>query len=93
VLWKPEGFEPLKGNPVNSLIQKVVMQERGGEDVFSVDQYGLKWTFANEYDIIFVVSLDRLSVVVCSQHKGGALGCVPSPVSGFVRRPTFGADP
>jgi len=48
---------PIKGNPINSLVQKALIQERSGDISFSQDEYELNWTFANDLDLVFVVLL------------------------------------
>jgi len=55
ILWKPKGSMPLKGSPVNQLIQQVLLQERGGENLFTSESYALKWELANDLDLLFVV--------------------------------------
>ncbi|EFA77080.1 signal recognition particle receptor alpha subunit [Heterostelium album PN500] len=50
----------LKGHPINNLIRKVLVQERGSETSFQSDNYTLKWTFANEVDLIFVVVYQKI---------------------------------
>lgn len=54
VLWS-KTFSPLFGSPVDSLIKNVLIEERAGSDTFYQDNYALKWTFANEVDLVFVV--------------------------------------
>ncbi len=36
-------------------IQKVLLEERAGESGYDCGQYSLKWTLANDLDIVFVV--------------------------------------
>lgn len=50
----PQG-KRLPGAPVDRLVKDVLLEERSGEDSYSLDNYALKWTFANEFDLIFVV--------------------------------------
>ncbi|EGG13643.1 signal recognition particle receptor alpha subunit [Cavenderia fasciculata] len=58
-LWSIE-FARLKGQPVNSLIKKVLVQERGADTSFNCDSYTLKWTFANDVDLIFIVVYQKI---------------------------------
>eukprot|EP01117_Protostelium_nocturnum_P014559 TRINITY_DN5546_c0_g1_i1.p1 TRINITY_DN5546_c0_g1~~TRINITY_DN5546_c0_g1_i1.p1 ORF type:complete len:592 (+),score=198.60 TRINITY_DN5546_c0_g1_i1:32-1777(+) len=59
VLWS---YSPrrLKGNPVNEFIGKVILEERGGESQVHMDQYTMKWTFANEFDLMLVVIYQKI---------------------------------
>ncbi|EGC29428.1 hypothetical protein DICPUDRAFT_51281 [Dictyostelium purpureum] len=54
VLWSKE-FAKIKGSPINTLIKKVLLEERSADTSFQIDSYSLKWTFANEFDLIFIV--------------------------------------
>eukprot|EP01129_Flabellula_baltica_P008706 TRINITY_DN3491_c0_g2_i1.p2 TRINITY_DN3491_c0_g2~~TRINITY_DN3491_c0_g2_i1.p2 ORF type:complete len:580 (-),score=149.14 TRINITY_DN3491_c0_g2_i1:1793-3532(-) len=47
-------------NPVNKLIQAVLLEERSGQDVFFDGSYALKWTFANDVDLVFVCVYQKL---------------------------------
>ena len=55
VLWSKDYYK-IKGNPVDALIKNVLLQERTGQDIFTVESYNCKWTLANECDLVFVVS-------------------------------------
>lgn len=55
VLWQ-KAFAPVLGAPVESLIKNVLIEERAGTDIYYHDNYALKWTFANEVDLVFVVN-------------------------------------
>ncbi|KAM9982011.1 hypothetical protein ACTFIY_004318 [Dictyostelium cf. discoideum] len=59
VLWSKE-FAKIKGSPINSLIKKVLLEERSAETSFQIDSYSLKWTFSNEFDLIFVVVYQKI---------------------------------
>lgn len=50
----------LKGSPIDSLIRTALVEERSGENSFNFDQYSMKWTFANEFDLTFVVAYQRI---------------------------------
>mmetsp|Transcript_34970 Transcript_34970/g.58527 ORF Transcript_34970/g.58527 Transcript_34970/m.58527 type:complete len:99 (+) Transcript_34970:192-488(+) len=56
VLWKKQ-FQQLKSNAINTLIKTVLLEDRGGSNSWSDGDYTLRWTFANELDLIFVVVL------------------------------------
>lgn len=56
VLWS-KSFTRITSSPVNSLIGDVLIEERAGENSYIKDSYSLKWTFANELDLIFVVNV------------------------------------
>lgn len=55
VLFSYPSSTKLQGAPVDRLIKDVLLEERSGENSYSLDDYALKWTFANEFDLIFVV--------------------------------------
>lgn len=63
VLWN-YSFYPLRGNPVNQLIKNVFLEERVSEKSFSHDNYTLEWTFANDFDLIFVVCTIRWEFMI-----------------------------
>uniref|UniRef100_A0A6B2KZZ6 SRP54-type proteins GTP-binding domain-containing protein n=1 Tax=Arcella intermedia TaxID=1963864 RepID=A0A6B2KZZ6_9EUKA len=55
VLWRYDGGMVLRGQPVNELIKTVILEERSGMTSFPYDnQYILKWTQANDLELIFV---------------------------------------
>jgi signal recognition particle receptor subunit alpha len=54
VLWSHT--EPgIKGNPINTLIRSVLLEDRTGARSFNVDQYTIKWALSNDVDLIFVI--------------------------------------
>eukprot|EP01125_Pyxidicula_operculata_P015188 TRINITY_DN5135_c0_g1_i1.p1 TRINITY_DN5135_c0_g1~~TRINITY_DN5135_c0_g1_i1.p1 ORF type:complete len:629 (-),score=176.59 TRINITY_DN5135_c0_g1_i1:47-1933(-) len=53
VLWS-YSYATLSGNPVNELINQVLMEERN-QDSFSDSSYTMKWNQANEYELFFAV--------------------------------------
>jgi hypothetical protein len=57
VLWSYTQAK-LKGTPVDALVRTVLLEERGAENYHNVDQYTLRWSFANEFDLTFVVNGD-----------------------------------
>eukprot|EP01103_Thecamoeba_quadrilineata_P013220 TRINITY_DN3600_c0_g1_i1.p1 TRINITY_DN3600_c0_g1~~TRINITY_DN3600_c0_g1_i1.p1 ORF type:complete len:636 (+),score=152.31 TRINITY_DN3600_c0_g1_i1:25-1908(+) len=59
VLWSHNEVD-LVGNPINSLVKNILMEERGGENSYNIESYALKWVFANEFGIIFVAVYQRL---------------------------------
>ncbi len=56
VLWS-KSFTRITSSPVDALIRDVLIEERAGESSYTKDSYSLKWTFANELDLIFVVNV------------------------------------
>lgn len=57
-------FAKLKVNAIDALIRDVLLEERGGDNSYTIGPYSLKWTFANEYELIFVVVYQKsLSLV------------------------------
>ncbi|GBC03987.1 hypothetical protein RclHR1_05440005 [Rhizophagus clarus] len=59
VLWS-KSFTRITSSPVNSLIGDVLIEERAGENCYIKDSYSLKWTFANELDLIFVAAYQKI---------------------------------
>ncbi|CAO3590740.1 unnamed protein product [Absidia cylindrospora] len=59
VLWQ-HAFTSLSGGPVEALIKNVLIEERAGTDTYIKDTYALKWTFANELDLVFVVAYQKI---------------------------------
>lgn len=56
VLWsKAYGLSKSSSTPINGLIQEVLIEERSSSQVYYKDNYALKWTFANDLDLIFIV--------------------------------------
>lgn len=53
VLWS-KSTSPIKGNPINSLIQNVFLEEKSAQVSYQYENYILKWTFSNKFDLIFV---------------------------------------
>jgi signal recognition particle receptor subunit alpha len=51
----------LKGNPVGTLIQQVLLEERSGLSVFNCDQYNVQWTLDNPLELIFVIVYQRIA--------------------------------
>jgi len=44
----------LRGDPINVLIQTVLLEEKGGKQCFEVDSYRVEWRLVNECEIIIV---------------------------------------
>ncbi len=65
VLWS-KTFSPAlnsadaSANPVNSLIKRAFLEQRTADQKFDKDGYTLRWTFANELDLTFVVVYQRI---------------------------------
>ncbi|KAI8968858.1 SRP54-type protein [Mycotypha africana] len=59
VLWQ-KNYAPISGSPVEELIKNVLIEERAGTDAYTKDSYTMKWTFANEHDLIFVVAYQKI---------------------------------
>eukprot|EP00732_Lithocolla_globosa_P001811 Lithocolla_globosa_v1_NODE_1007_length_2960_cov_19.123924.p1 type:complete len:625 gc:universal NODE_1007_length_2960_cov_19.123924:398-2272(+) len=55
VLWEKNFFNPLRGNPVDRLIQLVLLEERSALGAFDHETYSLKWRLVNELSLVFVV--------------------------------------
>ncbi|KAL1921944.1 uncharacterized protein VTP21DRAFT_10586 [Calcarisporiella thermophila] len=59
LLWS-KSFAPIRSNPINSLVKDVLIEERAGTHTYIKDAYALRWTFANEHDLIFVVAYQKI---------------------------------
>ncbi|KAN0061098.1 hypothetical protein ACQY0O_006833 [Thecaphora frezii] len=65
VLWS-RTFNPAlsnaapAANPVNALIRHAFLEQRSADDKFDKDGYTLRWAFANELDLTFVVVYQRI---------------------------------
>ena len=44
-------------SPVNSLIREALIEGRTKQEKYEKDGYAVKWTFVNDLELIFVVSL------------------------------------
>ncbi|KAF7727877.1 hypothetical protein EC973_006990 [Apophysomyces ossiformis] len=58
ILWQ-KAYVPLSGSPVDSLIKNVLIEERAGSDSYATDNYAFKWSFANEFELVFVVAYQK----------------------------------
>ena len=57
VLWErtlPSMSVPSPSQPVDSLIRSVLLEERAASTHFRHERYTVKWTFANELELVFV---------------------------------------
>ncbi|PWN54062.1 P-loop containing nucleoside triphosphate hydrolase protein [Violaceomyces palustris] len=66
VMWS-KSFTPALTNqsnssshPVNALIKQAFLEQRTSEAKFDKDGYTLRWTFANEIELVFVVVYQRI---------------------------------
>mmetsp|Transcript_14817 Transcript_14817/g.20666 ORF Transcript_14817/g.20666 Transcript_14817/m.20666 type:complete len:595 (-) Transcript_14817:42-1826(-) len=59
VLWSYNQAK-LKGSPIDNLIRTVLLEERGNETSYNIDSYTIKWSFANEFELIFVVVYQKI---------------------------------
>lgn len=61
VLWS-RAFTPAAANlaqsnasPVNNLIREALIEGRSSDDKYEKDGYAVRWTLANDLELIFVV--------------------------------------
>jgi signal recognition particle receptor subunit alpha len=55
VLWSRTLSTDFDGQaPVNSLIQKVLLEEKNADNFYRFEDYTLKWSFCNELDLVLV---------------------------------------
>ncbi len=50
------GSASSSANPVDALIRQTFVEERTADQRFDKDGYTLRWTFANDLELTFVVS-------------------------------------
>lgn len=51
------GVRGSNSNAIDALIRETFVEERTAEGKFEKDAYALRWSFANEFELIFVVSV------------------------------------
>lgn len=59
VLWS-KTFARITNSPIDALIKEVLIEERAGANSYFKDSYNIKWTFANELDLVFVVAYQKI---------------------------------
>ncbi|GLD94928.1 hypothetical protein PINS_up003553 [Pythium insidiosum] len=59
VLWS-HSLCRLNGDPVDTLINRVLMEDRSGEKKFISDAYSMQWVFENKLDLVFVVVYQKI---------------------------------
>ena len=50
----------IEGNPINELIQRVLLEDRSGEKETCIGMYTLKWNFENSKDLVLVVMHQKI---------------------------------
>uniref|UniRef100_H3G7F3 SRP54-type proteins GTP-binding domain-containing protein n=1 Tax=Phytophthora ramorum TaxID=164328 RepID=H3G7F3_PHYRM len=59
VLWS-RTLCKLGGDPVDNLINRVLMEDRAGEKKFLDEAYAMQWVFENKLDLVFVVVYQKI---------------------------------
>ncbi|DBA02870.1 TPA: hypothetical protein N0F65_005897 [Lagenidium giganteum] len=59
VLWT-RSLCKLNGDPVDTLINRVLMEDRAGEKKYINDSYAMQWAFENKLDLVFVVVYQKI---------------------------------
>ncbi|GAB9462668.1 hypothetical protein Gpo141_00000156 [Globisporangium polare] len=59
VLWS-KTLCKLSGDPIDTLINRVLMEDRAGEKKFISDAYQMQWAFENKLDLVFVVVYQKI---------------------------------
>jgi signal recognition particle receptor subunit alpha len=59
VLWS-RTLCKLNGDPVDTLINRILMEDRSGERKFINDAYSMQWVFENKLDLVFVVVYQKI---------------------------------
>ncbi|ORX73896.1 P-loop containing nucleoside triphosphate hydrolase protein [Linderina pennispora] len=59
VLWSRD-YAPIDGQPIDSLVQEVLIQGTRADSKYVAGPYGLHWTFANELNVIFIAVYQKI---------------------------------
>lgn len=59
VLWS-KTLCKLSGDPIDTLINRVLLEDRAGEKKFISDAYQMQWAFENKLDLVFVVVYQKI---------------------------------
>nr|CCA22298.1 signal recognition particle receptor subunit alpha [Albugo laibachii Nc14] len=59
VLWS-QTICKLNNDPIQALIQQVLLQDRSGDKKFFFDSYCMQWTFENKLELVFVVVYQKI---------------------------------
>lgn len=59
VLWS-KTFCELQGDPIGTLISSVLLEERAGGRSHATEDYTVRWTLANEVDLVFVAVYQKM---------------------------------
>lgn len=54
MLWSKKLMGNIDNRPVDSLIQNILIEEKAGESQYIFESYTMKWTLANDLDLVFV---------------------------------------
>ncbi len=60
-IWQ---LNPITGQPVDHLIQSVLLQRRDAQAQFTHGNYNLRWTYANELDLVFVAVYMNITQII-----------------------------
>ena len=52
--------ETVLHQPLNALVKNVLLEQRQSQTSYNYEEFSMKWTLANELDIIFVVVFNRI---------------------------------
>jgi hypothetical protein len=66
VIWS-KAFAKIKPtlageSPVNALVRTILLEDKGAGRSATIEGYALKWTLANEFDIVIVVVYQKVRV-------------------------------
>ncbi|TPX30146.1 hypothetical protein SmJEL517_g06224 [Synchytrium microbalum] len=60
VLWSKAWAGDTKSNPINSLIQHALLDQKVAGNSYLYNAYNMKWSIANELGVIFVVAYQKI---------------------------------
>jgi len=83
LLWSTQ-LVKVKGDPLDSLIREVLLEERLGETVASLQSYSLKWKLINELELFFVAVYQRIVQITYLE------GLLASAANEFLKHVTDG---
>lgn len=52
----------LKGDPISSFLQNVLIEGRSGEKQFFFNQYGVKWRLENQLGLVFAAVFHKIII-------------------------------
>lgn len=64
IILYTKSFLKLINSPINKLINTIFLEGKESENVYIYNQYAMKWTMANDFELIFVVVYSKILQIV-----------------------------